>query len=86
MLHRSKSDVDILVRPSTYEKTKDLLRSANLDYEILIDDLGKRIELENPKISEETAELVGRQGKSQKFFLTSRCPLNYSKGMRLMGY
>nr|XP_018898720.1 PREDICTED: carboxypeptidase B-like isoform X1 [Bemisia tabaci] len=67
MLHRSKSDVDILVRPSTYEKTKDLLRSTNLDYEVLIDDLGKRIELENPAISEETAELVGRQGHKLTF-------------------
>ncbi|KAJ8951569.1 hypothetical protein NQ318_020446 [Aromia moschata] len=54
------TSIDILVKPGSLEKVATTLSNYNIRYEILIDDLQRAIDEENPPV--DTSETVDRQG------------------------
>ncbi|CAG9817568.1 unnamed protein product [Phaedon cochleariae] len=53
------SCVDILVKPESLEKVSNALSKGNIKYEIVIKDLQKAIDEENPPVNEETNDRKG---------------------------
>lgn len=54
--------IDILVKPSSLDMVKNDFKNSKIDYKILIPDLQRAIEEENPPITDELEELANRQG------------------------
>lgn len=54
--------IDILVKPSSLEMVKNDFKNSNIDYKILIPDLQRAIDEENPPVTDDLEELANRQG------------------------
>lgn len=63
--------IDILVRDSSVEKVKQKLEESKIRYEVIIEDLQKAIDEENPPI-EESEDLDDRKGKRKKLEVFSQ--------------
>jgi Carboxypeptidase activation peptide. len=60
----STSNIDIMVKADKVAAVKQYLEKAKLTYEVILEDVQRAINEENPEISEEElAVLTGRKGK-----------------------
>lgn len=68
----NSSYIDILIKAKSVQKVSQKLKENNIQYELLIFDLQKAIDEENPSILEE--ETDDRQGKlKKKLFFVLNC-------------
>ncbi|XP_072945062.1 carboxypeptidase B-like isoform X1 [Epargyreus clarus] len=56
------SYVDVFIKPNAIENVTRVFQRENISYEVVIDDLQKRINEENPPLDENDIELQDRQG------------------------
>lgn len=62
--------MDIMVRQDAIPRVSRILREKNVRYDVVINDLQKAIDEENPPLSEELMEeLEGRKGSIDLFFI-----------------
>lgn len=75
MWNTNGSFVDLFLKPSSINGASRLLDEANIKYSIIIDDLQRAIETENPS-AEVIQQLQNRKGKHhQLFFFYSLSPI-----------
>ncbi|OAD61119.1 Carboxypeptidase B [Eufriesea mexicana] len=68
--------VDVMIRPEEISRVSRYLKQKELQYEVVIEDLQRAIDEENPLLSEqEVEELEGRKGKSTS--LNTELPSNF---------
>nr|XP_018898723.1 PREDICTED: carboxypeptidase B-like [Bemisia tabaci] len=67
VLTTSKWAVDILVQKSSLDYTKHLLKSADLEFKVLIEDIQKQMEAENPPESKESLSRSSLRGHGLTF-------------------
>ncbi|CAB3234180.1 unnamed protein product [Arctia plantaginis] len=58
----SESSIDVLIKPKVIENVTTVLRSKDIPYSIMIEDLQQRINEENPPLDENEIELQDRRG------------------------
>lgn len=61
------SSIDILVKPNSINKVDSILRGFNIQYEVLIEDLQKAIDEENPPEEPENNDRKGNNFHSMHF-------------------
>ena len=54
--------VDVLVKPNAIQNITRVFNRENISYHVVIEDLQKRIDEENPPLDENEVELQDRQG------------------------
>lgn len=66
------SSVDILVKPEAIQNVTRVFKRDNIDFDIVIDDLQRRINEENPPLDANELELQDRRG-SYDFWVSASC-------------
>nr|UPI76683.1 M14 metal carboxypeptidase 6 [Antheraea yamamai] len=58
----NQTSIDILIKPNTLENVTRVFKRENIGYEVVIEDLQKRINEENPPLDDNEMELQDRRG------------------------
>lgn len=58
----TESSIDVLIKPKVIENVTTILKSKEIPYSIMIEDLQQRINEENPPLDENDSELQDRRG------------------------